>query len=514
MQTVVLFDCNVDRISPPWGCLQATALLDRSKYDVRIITCRDYPDYEREILRQTADAVCFGVSCITSKYVRNGLQMSMMVKDAYPAVPVIWGGWQAITLPRLTLQSQYVDYVCTGQGERTLAAFLEALDRGPTALRSIPGLGGKYAGEAWFTPCAEIEAPDAFPMPDLDAVPLSNHVESGRHGAERVLEIVTSTGCPHRCGFCCEQHFCGRLWRGMRAENVIAMLVELQRRLDLDAVKVGDSNFFVSERRVADICRGIGAAGLTLKLLQANGRADTLVRYKDQTWKLMADAGLRSLLIGSESANDATLRSINKDITVAETLELCRIAKRHGIAVVLSNVIGFPGADGTAVEQFDELRNFYACVRTTGVEADFAVFFYTPYPGSPLYDESLRRGFTPPDTLEGWASYEITRLNVPWASLSRRDARRIETFRFLCRLLGSDTGSYVRRLPAPLRAPAHLLDSGAQALAQWRLRHDCLSFPIDRHVYVLAETIFRSANRRLNFLNIGGTLNDIAVGPV
>jgi len=39
---------------------------------------------------------------------------------------------------------------------------------------------------------------------------------------------------------------------------------------------------------------------------------------------------------------------------------------------------------------------------------------YTPYPGSPQYDDTVKAGFVEPTTLEEWGNYSLQNVNIPW----------------------------------------------------------------------------------------------------
>ena len=42
------------------------------------------------------------------------------------------------------------------------------------------------------------------------------------------------------------------------------------------------------------------------------------------------------------------------------------------------------------------------------------LFLYTPYPGTPLYDLSLKMGFKKPQFLEAWGEFYLDVPTVPW----------------------------------------------------------------------------------------------------
>ena len=49
---------------------------------------------------------------------------------------------------------------------------------------------------------------------------------------------------------------------------------------------------------------------------------------------------------------------------------------------------------------------------------------YTPYPGTELFDLSVKNGLKPPERLEDWVSFNwrtINRKNTPWITRERED---------------------------------------------------------------------------------------------
>ena len=65
------------------------------------------------------DALCFAVSSMTCYQIRDGMNISAAVKERYPDMPIIWGGYHPSTQPEQTLQDPNIDIVVIGQGELT-----------------------------------------------------------------------------------------------------------------------------------------------------------------------------------------------------------------------------------------------------------------------------------------------------------------------------------------------------------------------------------------------------------
>jgi hypothetical protein len=95
-----------------------------------------------------------------------------------------------------------------------------------------------------------------------------------------------------------------------------------------------------------------------------------------------------------------------------------------------------------------------------------AIFFYQPYPGSPIFDEMRDKGFMLPTSVQDWADFDIIGSHGKWVSPEKR--RLVDTFQFYARFAYRPTRS-------PLRWPLH-------ALARWRCERDFYRFPVEKAV--------------------------------
>ena len=97
------------------------------------------------------DAV--GVSVMGGPQTAPAIAVSRAIRERFPSVPIIWGGYFPTLYPDATLAAPYVDYAIRGQGEDSLPELLTALRSpgGPTVAQ-IAGLSWKRAGEAVHNP--------------------------------------------------------------------------------------------------------------------------------------------------------------------------------------------------------------------------------------------------------------------------------------------------------------------------------------------------------------------------
>jgi hypothetical protein len=150
------------------------------------------------------------------------------------------------------------------------------------------------------------------------------------------------------------------------------------------------------------------------------------MKYSDETWKLMARAGLKMIFMGAESGSDETLRRMDKGGTMStdKTLAMAELMGRHGVVPEFSFVLGNPPDPEADVLGTIE---FIKKLKKVNPKSEIIMYMYTPVPlAGELYDNALATGFAFPQTLEEWCSpsweaFSLRRSSsMPWVS---RDLR-------------------------------------------------------------------------------------------
>lgn len=103
----------------PLSLLAAASLLDKEGYEISTVSNAFYEKPEEKILQDCRNAICLGISSMTGYQIIDGLKIARLVRQNYPHLPIVWGGWHPTLEPDVTLQSPYVDIIVRGQGERT-----------------------------------------------------------------------------------------------------------------------------------------------------------------------------------------------------------------------------------------------------------------------------------------------------------------------------------------------------------------------------------------------------------
>ena len=248
-------------IAPPHGLLALAAPLLKKGYKVQIIDQRvDLLWRDHLIAAVLKRPMCVGLSTMTGTQIFHALQAARVVRDAVGGkVPLVWGGAHPSTLPEQTVESEYVDIVCVGEGELTFVELVDAL-AGRRPLKGIEGIVFKEAGRVIKNPPRPLlDVETLLPVPwELVDVEKYIHRDFYLKNTYRSMDIgQTSRGCPFLCGFCSSASLRQRRWRAMSVAKSLEVILEPARRFNLDSLWIRDDEFYIDPDRVYGICDNI-----------------------------------------------------------------------------------------------------------------------------------------------------------------------------------------------------------------------------------------------------------------
>lgn len=396
---------------PPLGILYVGDALKKAGYEVRVshFTPDEIPRQAEIISR--GKPLFVGISAFTSNQTRFGARFSRLFRERCES-PVVWGGVHASMGPEQTLGEEYVDIVVIGEGEETAVDLARTLESG-VSLGGVTGIGFKDNGEPVFNePRPLIENLDRYRL-DWDLVDIENYLTPA-WGRKRVINFITSRGCPFKCGFCYNQRFNRRRWRSHSREFVISEIQELKGRYGIDGIKFYDDNFFANKKRAVEILKAVDLPWEgQLRIGYITGElAETL----DETL-------CQGICFGFESGSDRILELIRKDQTTEDIIRgTAALAKYPAIRVTGCFILGNP------TETREEVRKTIDfCLKLLEIhpKMSFSLGAFLPFPGVPLYDLLVDEGFVAPERTEDWEV--INRMNdemeLPWLSWVTKEER-------------------------------------------------------------------------------------------
>jgi pyruvate-formate lyase-activating enzyme len=458
----------------PMSLLAVGAVLE-DKYDYLIIdgNLEDEPLAVLDAaVREAGSNPILGMTVMPGPQLEQAIPLCRTLKERYPDLTVIWGGYFPTQHWDVVLNADYVDYVVRGHSEYVLLQLLGELERdGGPDLASVPGLAYRDGdGVAVTNALAPIPHPSKLPKWNFERVETAEYVRPTFLGS-RTLGYHSSYGCPFFCNFCAVVNMVNGRWFPESAKDVAGVVRMYNERWGVNAVEFYDNNFFTQQSRVADFSERIMDLGISW---WGEGRIDTMQMYSHETWQKMADSGLRMVFMGAESGSNETLKRMDKggQMSTEKTLEMAKLMKSYGVVPEFSFVMGNPpDAEGDMRQTMEFIRK----VKRINPETEIIMYLYTPVPlGGDLYEQAKADGFAFPETLEEWVSPE-------WLDFSQR---RSTTMPWIKRTLQDQIHDFERVINAyyPTSTDAKL--SGGwrnvlRAVSAWRYHLRFYHFPIE-----------------------------------
>jgi anaerobic magnesium-protoporphyrin IX monomethyl ester cyclase len=433
---------------------------------------------DRDVVGETARALAqgsfdaVGISVMGGPQIAPSIAVSRMIRERFPALPIIWGGYFPTLYTDAALAAPYVDYAIRGQGDESLPELLKLLSRqaGPDMLQGIAGMSWRRDG----TVVHNRNRPFAPNKPNL-VLPYDKLGDPRRYLARTFLGRRTAAhqaalGCRFRCTFCGVAAMFGGATALPAAARLERELRFLKEELGADSVQFFDHNFFDREADMIPLLEVMAKLQLPW---WCYARSDALLNLSESTWKLVRQSRLRMAYIGAESPNGQMLKEIRKGTRPDQTLEVAELCRRNGVIPELSFMVGPPQNSEAETEQtFDFIRE----LKRINPDSEVIVYIYTPLPDSSRHDSDRgRRKAAPlldvngepvvfPRTPEEWMQPQwvnyACHADAPW--LTDKLRRRIRDFVTVLRC----------RYPTvqDLRSPSWAKRS-LSALARWRYRH-------------------------------------------
>jgi radical SAM superfamily enzyme YgiQ (UPF0313 family) len=377
-------------------------------------------------IRQGANVLA--VTVMPGPQLLEAIPQCRALKDEFPGLIVVWGGYFPTLHASACLGSSFVDYVVRGHGELVFLELLNLL-QSDTDCRKLPGLAYRNGnGEVIENPHAAIPHPEQLPAYPYHRINVNQYIRRTFLGS-RTLPYHSSYGCPFLCNFCAVVNMVRGRWLAQSAERVAGIAELYVKRWSVNAIEFYDNNFFTHEARIAEFAGRIMPLGISW---WGEARIDTLLKFSEKTWRAMKESGLKMVFMGAESASAETLRRMDKggSLTPEKTLEIATKTREYGIVPEFSFVVGNPPDPETDVQAAIQ---FIRRLKRINPASEIIIYNYTPVALSgELYDSALAQGFQFPKTLDEWAGaawrgFSSRRgAHLPW--LRERVRHRIRNF--------------------------------------------------------------------------------------
>lgn len=416
----------------PMSLLAVGAVLE-GKYDYAIVDGNAVPDALQALRAQVrSGANVLAITVMPGPQLARAVPHSRALKQEFPGLTVVWGGYFPTQHADVILKDPAVDYVVRGHGETVFLQLLDALAQEPldrSRLAAIQGL-------AYREPSGAVVRNELAPLPHPAHLPPWNYARLGIEQyihptflGSRTLPHHSSYGCPFFCNFCAVVNMVNGRWLPQPAAQVASIVERYVREWGVNAVEFYDNNFFTHEARTAEFAERILKFNLGW---WGEARIDTLLKYSERTWRLMRDSGLKMVFMGAESGSAETLKRMDKGGTMSpdKTLAMAAQMREYGIVPEFSFVLGNPPDPESDVHDTIE---FIRRVKQVNPRSEIIMYNYTPVPlAGDLYDAAQAQGFHFPETLDEWTGDTWQKFSqrysdvMPWLNPALR--RRVRNF--------------------------------------------------------------------------------------
>ena len=310
-------------------------------------------------------------------------RLAELAKEINPNCKVVVGGPYATSSPEHILKDAHVDFVVIGEGERTTARLINALEKGED-LSVIEGLAYKNNQDCVINPVGSmIEELDTIPFPAWDLINMEgyfndicNHSQTPIPTSNRIAPLFTSRGCPYQCTYC--HNIFGKKIRFRSVGNVIEEIQALIKNYGVEEIEIIDDCFNFDLARAKAICDEIIRRKIKIAISFPNAlRVD---RMDEELIVKLKQAGTRVIFYAIESASPRIQKVIKKNLDLEKARQIITQTIKQGMVTCGYFMLGFPGE--TKEEMLETLR----FAKEAGFHlADF--FFLVPQPNTEIFDE-------------------------------------------------------------------------------------------------------------------------------
>lgn len=332
-----------------------------------------------------------GISAMFSQDWPHIEDMISAIRDKFPDVPIILGGEHATAAGEYVLRScPAVNHVAVGEGDETIVDWANWIDS-KIPLSEVNGIQYLDAsGNLVVNPeRTRIRDVDEIPWPAWHLFNLAPYFKAGQgHGVERgrSMPILATRGCPYQCTFCSSPLMWTTRYLMRDVRMVVDEIEHYVKTYKADNIDFFDLTAIIKRDWILAFCKEMKSRDLKVAWQLPSGTRSEAM--DSEVLREMATSGCMNVTYAPESGSVRTLKLIKKKVALPRLFESIRRAKSNGIFVKCNLIIGFPHET-----RRDMLQTVWCAVKFAWIGVDdTAIYNYSPYPGSELYEYLRKTG--------------------------------------------------------------------------------------------------------------------------
>jgi len=332
-----------------------------------------------------------GIASMTT-ILPHSLKVAKFAKNA-GAITVL-GGPHVSGFPEESVFFDFVDYAIIGEGEEAFSKLVKELEKKfqdkKYSLEKIEGLVYRKDGKVIKNSVAVIKDINELPFPAFDLLPMNKYFSVINE--RPFVTMMTSRGCPFRCGFCYKQPT-DKYFRRRTPENVVDEIEHWIKIYNIKEVMFYDDTLTLNKEHINGICDEIIRRKLKI-IWEGPTRVDCV---DEALLRKMKKAGCRRLRYGVESGDKRILKLMRKGTNLELVKKVFDMSKKVGLENFAYFIVGYYSETPETMQKTIDFA--------IKLDPDWVMFTVaTPYPNTDLFNLSAEAGLI---DKEYWKKFSI-----------------------------------------------------------------------------------------------------------
>jgi len=325
--------------------------------------------FEPDVIAVSTDSMCFPFSI----KMLEAVNLSQRI--------VIYGGIHATIAPDDVFSHKEVDYICRGFGEETLP---QLLSNTRNSLAEIPNLVWRDKDKSLVYSPFKLPDLSKLPMPDWGLFDERHFVRQFKDRFYRWGNFQLTRGCPFSCRYCCNNTLnkMGNKVKHLPVEHVLDTMEYYADKYNLDIIRIFDETFGMGK---ADEIEEF-AEGYTKRINLPSVLETNPLVINEKFIEILKKINCIAVSLGVECGDEEKRRTIcGRNISDECIIRAFQMLKDNNIRTSSYNVLDW--VDDTREDIFKLIEINRKC------SSEYInTFFFTPLPGTELWDDCKRDG--------------------------------------------------------------------------------------------------------------------------